>query len=241
MTYAPLETDPRSGMPAAEGEDAAPRRRGVGCAFEIVETLVLTIVIYLVIHNFVAQPFKVEQSSMIPTLLPDEYVLIDKLTPRFSDYQRGDIVVFTPPSGFEQGGVPFIKRVIGIPGDTVSLENGRVFVAPAGGEPRQLSEPYINTVDGEFVATRPRDAQGTSEWHVGAGTYFVMGDNRDASQDSRTFGPISRDLIVGRGWLRYFPLDRIGVLERPRYGELDGDAAAGPASDLSLVPAAGVP
>ncbi|MFN2484275.1 MAG: signal peptidase I [Candidatus Limnocylindria bacterium] len=226
MTYAPLDTDPRTGLSAAEGEDAVPRRRGVGCAFEIVETLVLTIVIYLVIHNFVAQPFKVEQSSMIPTLLPEEYVLIDKLTPRFSDYQRGDIVVFTPPEGFEQGGVPFIKRVIGVPGDTVGLENGRVFVAPSGGEPHQLTETYINTVDGEFVATRPRDAQGTTEWHVPPGTYFVMGDNRDASQDSRTFGPIGRDLIVGRGWVRYFPLDRIGILERPGYPELDGDSAA---------------
>ena len=221
MTYAPMEADPSPGVPATERE--APRR-GLGCAFEIVETLVLTVVIYLVIHNFVAQPFMVQQDSMIPTLLPEEYVLIDKLTPRFNDYQRGDIVVFTPPPGYEQDGVPFIKRVIGTPGDVVTLTNGRVFVAPPGGEPRQITEAYIATLDGQFVPTQPQDAPGTSEWRVPEGMYFVMGDNRERSQDSRVFGPIARDLIVGRGWVRYFPINRIGVLERPAYAALEPDA-----------------
>ena len=81
-------------------------RASLGCLLEIVETLVLTLVIYLLIHNFIAQPFEVEQDSMFPTILEHEYVLIDKLSPRFSDYDRGDIVVFQPPEGFEQGGVP---------------------------------------------------------------------------------------------------------------------------------------
>ena len=118
MTYTPPPT-PGSDLPAG-GEPPPPRRR-LGCALEIVETLVLTLVIYLVIHNFVAQPFEVEQSSMVPTVNPGEYVLIDKISPRFNDFARGDIVVFQPPAGFGQGGVPFIKRVIGMPGDTISL------------------------------------------------------------------------------------------------------------------------
>src|SRR6476620_3257670 len=122
MTYA--SPDPARDGAAQTSEPSAPRR-SLGCLLEIVETLVLTLVIYLLIHNFIAQPFEVEQDSMFPTILEHEYVLIDKLTPRFSDYDRGDIVVFQPPEGFEQGGVPFIKRVIGLPGDTVSLENGR--------------------------------------------------------------------------------------------------------------------
>lgn len=222
MTYAPLEPDVHSGTPATEGEETAPRRRGLGCAFEIVETLVLTVVIYLVIHNFVAQPFKVEQNSMIPTLQPEEYVLIDKLTPRFTDYHRGDIVVFTPPAGYEQGGVPFIKRVIGAPGDVVRLDNGRVFVTPPGGVERQLVEDYIASEAGESAPTLPQGAEGITEWRVQAGTYFVLGDNRQSSQDSRVFGPISRDLIVGRGWVRYFPIDRIGFLPTPSYAELEG-------------------
>ena len=223
MTYA-QEPGPGATLPGKGGDE--PRKRPFGCAFEILETLVLTVVIYLLIHNFVAQPFQVQQESMFPTLLEDEYVLIDKLTPRFTDYRRGDIVVFTPPSGYEQGGVPFIKRVLGIPGDVVSLRNGRVFVTPRGGEPRRLEETYLQQIDGEVIPTQSRDVEGTTEWTVSEGSYFVMGDNRDHSQDSRVFGPISRDLIVGRAWIRYFPIDRVGFLETPTYAELDGAAGA---------------
>ena len=215
MTYAP-QTPPGPDLPA-DGEPSAPRR-GLGCALEIVETLVLTLVIYLVIHNFIAQPFEVEQRSMLPTIAEHEYVLIDKISPRFDDYHRGDIVVFQPPDGFSQGDVPFIKRVIGLPGDTVSLENGRVFVAVAGDSPVRLDEPYVvRGVDGAAAPTLPKDAEATTSWTIPAGTYFVMGDNRPDSQDSRFFGPIDRDLIVGRAWLRYFPLDRIGIVGRPTY------------------------
>jgi signal peptidase I len=221
MTYTPSQP-PGADLPA-ESEPQPPRRR-LGCALEIVETLVLTLVIYLVIHNFVAQPFEVEQGSMMPTVNPGEYVLIDKISPRFNDYQRGDIVVFQPPEGFGQGGVPFIKRVIGLPGDTVSLENGRVFVTPAGGNAVRLDEPYVvRTIDNKVAPTTPRDAEGTASWTIEPGTYFVMGDNRPASQDSRFFGPIDRKLIVGRAWLRYFPLDRVGLVTRPTY---DGLSAA---------------
>ena len=93
----------------------------LGCLLEIVETLVLTLVIFFVIQTFVAQPYKVQQKSMEHTLEPDQYVLVDKLTPRFDTYKRGDIVVFTPPPDWVQDdGTPFIKRVIGLGGD-----NGR--------------------------------------------------------------------------------------------------------------------
>ena len=215
MTYTP---QPTPGTDLPYGSEPQPPRRRLGCALEIVETLVLTLVIYLVIHNFVAQPFEVEQMSMVPTVNPGEYVLIDKISPRFNNYQRGDIVVFQPPEGFGQGGVPFIKRVIGIPGDTVSLENGRVFVAPANGSPVRLDEPYVvRGIDGTAAPTLPRNAEGTTSWTIAPGTYFVMGDNRPDSQDSRFFGPVKRELFVGRAWLRYFPLDRVGFVSRPIY------------------------
>ena len=222
MTYAPDATTDDGARPEESGT-----RRSFGCLLEIVETLVLTLVIYLLIHNFIAQPFEVEQDSMFPTILEHEYVLIDKLSPRFSDYERGDIVVFQPPEGFEQGGVPFIKRVIGLPGDTVRLDNGRVFVTPPGGSPTRLEEPYVVVVDDETAPTLPRDAERTTEWTVPEGHYFVMGDNRPQSQDSRFFGPIERGAIVGRAWLRYFPLDRIGFMEQPVYAGLDGAAPEG--------------
>ena len=218
MTYTPPPT-PSADLPP-DSQPQPPRRR-LGCALEIVETLVLTLVIYLVIHNFVAQPFEVEQQSMMPTINPGEYVLIDKISPRFQDYQRGDIVVFQPPEGYGQGGVPFIKRVIGLPGDTVSLENGRVFVTPSGGSPVRLDEPYVvRTVDGGPAPTLPKNADGTSSWTIAAGRYFVMGDNRPDSEDSRVFGPVDRNLIIGRAWLRYFPLNRVGFVTRPTYSGL---------------------
>lgn len=214
MTYAPAAHD------RDELDDAPPApRRGLGCAFEIVETLVLTLIIYLVIHNFVAQPFEVRMSSMVPTILEHEYVLIDKISPRFADYQRGDIVVFQPPSGYQQeGDIPFIKRIIGLPGDTVQLINGAVWVTPPGGSATEISEPYVARAGGAAVPTTCAPAECTSEWVVPDGQFFVMGDNRGASQDSRVFGPITRDTIVGRAWLRYFPLDRIGFVGRPESG-----------------------
>jgi signal peptidase I len=225
MTYTPQPT-PGADLPP-DSQPSPPRRR-LGCALEIVETLVLTLVIYLVIHNFVAQPFEVEQQSMMPTVNPGEYVLIDKISPRFQDYKRGDIVVFQPPEGFGQGGVPFIKRVIGLPGDTISLENGRVFVTQPGGSPVRLDESYVvRSIDGGAAPTLPKNADGTSSWTIVAGTYFVMGDNRPNSQDSRFFGPIDRQLIVGRAWLRYFPLDRLGFITRPTYDGLSARLEVG--------------
>lgn len=221
MTYAPEEP----AGDAAPVEEAG-KRSGMGCLLEIVETLVLTLVIYLLIHNFIAQPFEVEQTSMEPTINQHEYVLVDKLTPRFGDFARGDIVVFQPPPGYEQDGVPFIKRVIGLPGDTVTLRNGSVFVAPPGGVAVRLVEPYVaRQANGAAQPTQPKDALGTEEWVVPGGTYFVLGDHRSVSQDSRVFGPIDGDLVVGRAWLRYFPLDRVGFIERPTYDGLPADGA----------------
>jgi signal peptidase I len=210
--------------PEPTTDDRSAARRGAGCLLEIVETIVLTLVIYLLIHNFVAQPFEVEQNSMVATIQPGDYVLIDKLTPRWSDYERGDIVVFQPPDGFEQGGVPFIKRVIGLPGETVRLENGSVFITQPGGVEIRIDEPYVVPgPDGRPAPTLPRDAAGTTEWIVRDGEYFVMGDNRPESQDSRFFGPIDRELIVGRAFVRYFPIDRITLFEAPAYPGLEED------------------
>jgi signal peptidase I len=220
MTYLPDDTD-SDGAPAPS--ERAGSRRALGCAFEIVETLVLTLLIYLVIHNFVAQPFEVQQSSMSPTIVNGEYILIDKLTPRFNGYEYGDVVVFNPPSGsgLDTQGIPFIKRIIGMPGDTVSLENGRVFVTRLDSNPVRIEEPYVVTdQDGSTSPTTcPRDDCPLT-WIVGEDEYFVMGDNRPSSQDSRVFGPIESDTILGRAWLRYFPLERIGLIERPAYPAL---------------------
>jgi signal peptidase I len=183
------------------------RRGAFGCAFEIVQTLVLTVVIFLAVQAFVAQPFQVKQSSMEHTLEPNQYVLVDKLTPRFGGYHRGDIVVFTPPDTFaSEDGTPFIKRVVGLPGETVDVRDGDVYV-----DGQRLDESYLFEGQGTPAST------GREEWTVPAGDVFVMGDHREASADSRVFGPVSESAIIGRAWLRYWPLPLFGVLGAPTY------------------------
>ena len=193
----------------------------------------LTVVIFLGIQTFVAQPYKVQQGSMENTLLPEQYVLVDKLTPHWADYARGDIVVFDPPESWSAGGtgVPFIKRVIGLPGDRVELRSGNVFVNGV-----ELAEPYIFENNGVPQTTDPVIG-GQSQWVVPAGDLLVLGDHRGDSADSRTFGPIEIAHVIGRAWLRYWPFDRFGVLPTPSYAGQIPNASPGPSLAPSLVPA----
>ncbi len=183
------------------------RRGAFGCAIEIVQTLVLTVLIFVGIQTFVAQPYRVQQGSMETTLMPDQYVLVDKLGPRFDGYHRGDIVVFDPPATVvDEADTPFIKRIVGLPGETVSIDNGKVYV---DGTP--LEEPYL------FEGQQTNAGGSRHSWTVPDGDVFVMGDHRQASSDSRLFGPISASSIIGRAWLRYWPLPLFGILPTPTY------------------------
>jgi signal peptidase I len=196
------------------------QRPALGCLFEIVETLVLTLIIFVVIQNFVAQPYKVQQQSMERTLEPEQYVLVDKLTPRFDTYKRGDIVVFTPPEDWGDNGTPFIKRVIGVAGDTVEIrDDGLVYIDDVA-----LDEPYLYSDEpgGPPQATTAPLEQ--ANWTIADDEVFLMGDHRSNSADSRTFGPVATDQVIGRAWLRYWPLDTFGILPAPTYLGL---AAAG--------------
>jgi signal peptidase I len=191
------------------------KRPAVGCLFEVVETLVLTLIIFLVIQTFIAQPYRVEQQSMEQTLEPDQYVLVDKLTPRFDSYKIGDIVVFNPPDDWIQpDGTPFIKRVIAVGGDQLEIkDDGFVYVNGI-----RLDEPYVYEEEGgpqpTVTATDP------PRWQIPDGELFVMGDHREKSSDSRTFGPIGTGDVVGRAWLRYWPFDTFGILQTPTHPEL---------------------
>ncbi|HEY4227566.1 MAG TPA: signal peptidase I [Candidatus Limnocylindrales bacterium] len=198
---------------------AAPRRRRWHWLVEVVETLLLTALIFVGIQTFVAQPFKVEGQSMESTLLPDQYVLIDKLTPHWAPYARGDIVVLDPPvPQAVSNGTPFIKRVIGLPGDRVELKGGVVYVNGTA-----LDEPYVFTENGVRQPTDDISA-GQTTWLVPPGQLLVMGDHRQASEDSRVFGPVEISHIIGRAWLRYWPFDSFGTLTAPSYAA----ATAGP-------------
>ena len=186
----------------------------------MLETLVLTVVIFFGIQAFIAQPYKVQQGSMENTLLPDQYVLVDKLSPRWDAYSYGDIIVFKPPATWSQGSdVPFIKRVMGLPGDTVELKEGLVYVNGI-----KVDEPYIfKASDGVQQQSFPTPG-GASRWVVPAGEMFVMGDHREDSADSRNFGPIAISDVVGRAWLRYWPFNKLGFIEIPGHPELASPA-----------------
>ena len=163
-----------------------------GCLLEILETVLLTVLIFFVFQHFIAQPYQIEQVSMEPTVEPGQYVLVDKLSPNWSDYKRGDVIVFTPPAGFSEldgQNIPFIKRVIGVAGDLVEVHDNAVYVNGA-----KLDEPYV--FDGQ--PTTPLSVEST--WRVPQGDLFVLGDHREQSQDSRVFGAIpSRPLSAAPG------------------------------------------
>ncbi len=189
-------------------------------AVEVVQVVLLTALLYLVVTSFVTRPYEVEMSSMEPALVPGDHILLDRLSLGWSDPERGDIVVFDAPDGFDADGIPYIKRVIALPGETVELLNGRIWVTPHGGPPAPLEEPYA----AGSGPTLPQGAAGASSWTVPSGSVFVLGDNRPNSVDSRTFGPIPQERIIGRALLRYLPLDRVALLS----GEDGGHVAPRP-------------
>jgi signal peptidase I len=200
--------------PPTAGPGEQPRRRSktLDLVIETVTTIGLALVLYLVIQTFVVQTFRVEQQSMLDSLQPDQHLLIDKLTPRFDDYSRGDIIVFHPRG--ERDSTPFIKRVVGVGGETIEIRDGYVWI-----DGERLDEPYTyrDPVTGENEPTEPTARK--SEWTVPDGSLFVLGDHRQASTDSRSnsVGLVDVSDVVGRAWLRFFPLDTIGLLQTPTY------------------------
>jgi signal peptidase I len=186
-----------------------PRWRG--CLLEIIETVVLTVVIFFVFQHFIAQPYQILQVSMEPTVEPGQYVLVDKISPNWSGYKRGDVIVFEPPAGYQEDGqdIPFIKRIIGVGGDLVEIHDDGVYVNGVA-----LDEPYV--YEGQATTT----LTGVSSWRVPDGEYFVLGDHRQQSQDSRVFGPIPKSTIIGRAWLRYWPLRQLGFVGSAAYGAI---------------------
>ncbi len=167
---------------------------------ELVVVLVLGVAAAVVLRAFVVQTFYIPSGSMEPTLMIGDRILVDKLSYHFHPVHRGDIVVFARPPGELAGPnvKDLVKRVIGLPGDTVSGQGGKVEI-----DGRPLAEPWLPP----GTQTQPFPPV-----TVPPGEYFVMGDNRGDSSDSRVFGPIPGRLIVGHVVLRFWPLSRLGFL-----------------------------
>lgn len=161
---------------------------------ELLESVLPALVIVIVVNLFIAQATRVEGQSMEPNLHNNERLIIEKISYRLREPVRGDIVVIRPQ---QHGIVPLIKRVVGLPGETVEIKLDQVFI---NGE--ALAEDYLvqPTIGGMAAQIVP-------EAHV-----LVLGDNRNASNDSRSFGMIPYDDIIGRAWFRYWPLDEVGII-----------------------------
>ncbi len=177
---------------------------------EWVGVIVGAVVIAVVVRTFVFQTFWIPSPSMATTLVKDDRVLVNKLSYRMHDPNRGDVIVFERPPN-EQGNIKdLIKRVIGLPGERISITDGKVHI-----NGRELDEPYVNGLESIYSVCGAGEVSGIDTeqgFTIPEGHVFVMGDNRTDSHDSRCFGPIDEDLIVGRAFLIIWPPSKMGGL-----------------------------
>lgn len=174
--------------------------------FDILQTIVLSAAIFVIIYLFAGQPHLVRGSSMEPNFHNGDYILTEKVSYRFSGPKRGDVIIFKAPN---RPDADYIKRVIGLPGEKIKVVAGKIYV---NGKP--LEEQYEPT---EFQTFSGRFLKENEEYSVPSGEYFVFGDNRSHSSDSREFGPVKKDTIIGRALIRYWPAPRFGPIQTPHY------------------------
>ena len=167
---------------------------------EVLTVALISLAIILPIRYFLVQPFYVKGASMEPNFQEHDYLLIDEISYRFHSPQRGEVIVFRPPLGKREF---FIKRVIGLPGERVQIRDGKVWAAKAGEQLQEIKESYL-----EGVVTQGQINSTYLDVTLSQDQYYVLGDNRGASLDSRTFGPITSHEIMGRTWVRAWPFDR---------------------------------
>ena len=176
--------------------EATPAPLGRSGVFPWLRDLVISFCVSVFIITFLYQPVRVEGTSMLPNLQDQDRLFINKMAFRMGGVERGDVVVFEYPRDHKKS---YIKRVIGLPGDDVRIDQGRVIV-----NGKTLQEPY--------VPLRFTDDRSVPELVLPAHEYFLMGDHRSISSDSRDFGPVDRSLIYGKAAFVYWPVDQAGVV-----------------------------
>lgn len=195
---APQTEEPSSGSPSAV----------LAFIFELIQVAAVSLAIIIPVRYFLIQPFYVKGASMEPSFFDHEYLIIDEISYRFDEPKRGDIVVFRYPVDPKQF---FIKRVIGLPGETVEVGEEGIKI---------YNDQYPNGMmidESSYLSKETVPSTISRTLNLKTGEYFVMGDNRGSSLDSRFFGAIKRSDIVGKVWLRGWPFDRWKVFDRPVY------------------------
>ncbi len=183
--------------------------------WETAKVVLLSLVIILPIRYFLIQPFFVKGSSMVPNFHDKEYILVDKWTYRLGRPERGDVIVFKYPNNPSEY---FIKRIIGLPGESVLAGNNKVVIYND-----RYPQGFVLNEKGYLPDTNPTFCTGTMPYcgvkvPLKADEYFVMGDNREHSSDGRFFGPVNKSqFFSGMAWLRLWPLDRISFIPRTEY------------------------
>lgn len=181
-------------------EQTKPRARSA--VREMVETIIFTLVIYVLVRTFVFENYRVVGHSMVPTLEDNQFLVVSKLDYRLHEPHRGDIIVFRDPRDPDR---KLIKRIVGLPGETVDVRNGQVFI-----NERRLDEPYIPSLGRYNQPPVP----------IPGDQYYVLGDNRNNSSDSHNWGTLPEDKIVGKAWLSYWPPELWGLLPHAQYAGL---------------------
>lgn len=172
---------------------------------DTVQTLLIVFAVFLVIYVFLFRPFQVSGDSMLPTFLDKEYILTNIIALKFGSPKQGDVIVFKAPNDPEKD---FIKRVIGVPGDTVMIRNGDVYVNGILLDQSAYLNPGVKTYGGSFLREN-------TPVTVLPDSYFVLGDNRSGSSDSREWGFVPLDNIKGKSFFVYWPLDKMGIVNNP--------------------------
>jgi signal peptidase I len=178
---------------------------------ESVQALVLALSVFVLLYLFVAQPNQVHGNSMVPNFQDNEFLLTEKLTYLRRLPKRGEVVIFkAPPSEpCAENECEYIKRVIGLPGESITVKDGSVYI-----NDNRLEENYLPSSFQTGPGSYLREGR-TVE--IPQGEYIMMGDNRPHSRDSREFGPIPRESIVGRAFFSYWPVDNLGLIKHAKY------------------------
>jgi len=175
-----------------------PQEKSENFFTELLKFALIAVIIVVPVRLFIAQPFIVSGASMVPTFQNGQYLVVDELSYRLTDPTRGEVIIFKYPKDPSQY---FIKRVIGLPGETIRINHSVVSIKDTDGTWTDLNEPYIiNSGNGNDIEVTLKGDE-----------YFVMGDNRPESSDSRVWGVLPRDNIVGRALLRLLPLSSLSI------------------------------